>query len=118
MKEAVKDENDVKMKDEGEEEEEEKSDEEGDDTRDAMDEPLVSGSLAATLQFLKQKGTSSMPFDAYPTESFFYCSNIHNVQFYFTSPRYVGRANDKRVAAKDDPAPNISKPYCFFPRSL
>jgi hypothetical protein len=56
------------MEDAEKEEKEEDDEEEGEEEANplATDEPLVSGSLAATLQFLKQRG-SSMPFEAYQT---------------------------------------------------
>jgi len=78
---------DMRDASEGEKEEGEEDEDEESSTFDTLDEPLVSGSLAATLQFLKQKGTSQ-PFEA-----------------------FAGRANDKKVASADDPAPNIRLEY-------
>lgn len=55
------------MEDVEEKEKEESGDEDEEEANPlAVNEPLVSGSLAATLQFLKQRG-SSMPFEAYQT---------------------------------------------------
>lgn len=61
-KERKDDDEEMQDAEEGEENENEEDDENQGD--DVMDEPLVSGSLAAALQFLKQKGTNQ-PFEAY-----------------------------------------------------
>lgn len=63
-KERKDDDEEMQDAEEGEEKENENEEDDENQGDDVMDEPLVSGSLAAALQFLKQKGTNQ-PFEAY-----------------------------------------------------
>ena len=89
------------------EKEEESGEDEGEDDEANplnTNEPLVSGSLAATLQFLKNRGTS-MPFEAY--HMIFKQQQNAFFIIYSTLCRYTGRVNDK-IMNKNDGESNVS----------